>query len=146
MDEDPLRRLCEVRRAIYSEHDRRLAAAWKAPPKQESSLAILIRDPSVPIEGVAHVLRAECAKRAPGKPGGAQWCWTNPLYLIAYFIEQSGAKRTDGCISAWIDTANGWAMMHNQRRLDPQPSSPELRFEFRSTRAYARASLEPRVR
>ena len=59
MDEDPLRRLCDVRRAIYSESDRRLAEAWKAPRKQESSLAILIREPSVPIKRVAEVLRAE---------------------------------------------------------------------------------------
>ena len=48
MDEDPLRRLRDVRRAIYSERDRRLAEAWKAPLKQESNLAILIREPSVP--------------------------------------------------------------------------------------------------
>ena len=116
MDEDPLRRLCDVRRAIYSERDRRLAEAWKAPPKQESSLAILIREPSVPIERVADVLRAECAKRGRGKPGGAHWRWTKPHYLIAYFIEQSGAERTDGCISAWIDRVNGWAMMHNRKR------------------------------
>jgi hypothetical protein len=63
MEEDPLRRLCDVRRAIYSERDRRLAEAWKAPPKRESSLAILIREPSVPIKRVADVLRAECARR-----------------------------------------------------------------------------------
>jgi hypothetical protein len=63
MDEDPLRRLCDVRRANYRERDRRLAEAWKAPPKQESSLAILIREPSVPIKRVADVLRAECARR-----------------------------------------------------------------------------------
>ena len=123
MEEDPLRRLCDVRRAIYSERDRRLAEAWKAPRKQESSLAILIREPSVPIERVADVLRAQFAKRGRGKPGGAHWRWTKPHYLIAYFIEQSGAERTDGCISAWIDRVNGWAMMHNRQRLDPQPSS-----------------------
>jgi hypothetical protein len=123
MDEDPLRRLCDVRRAIYSESDRRLAEAWKAPRKQESSLAILIREPSVPIERVADVLRAECAKRGRGKPGGAQWRWTKPHYLIAYFIEESGAERTDVCISAWIDRINDWAMMHTRQRLDPQPSS-----------------------
>ena len=123
MDEDPLRRLCDVRRAIYSESDRRLAEAWKAPRKQESSLAILIREPSVPIERVADVLRAECAKRGRGKPGGVQWRWRTPHYLIAYFIEESGAERTDGCISAGIDRINGWAMMRNRRRLDPQPSS-----------------------
>jgi len=123
MDEDPLRRLRDVRRTIYSERDRRLAEAWKAPLKQESSLAILIREPSVPIKRVADVLRAECARRGRGKPGGAQWRWTKPHYLIAYFIEQSGAERTDGCISAWIDRVNGWAMMHNRQRLDPQPSS-----------------------
>jgi hypothetical protein len=122
MEEDPLRRLCDVRRAIYSERDRRLAEAWKAPPKRESSLAILIREPSVPIGRVADVLRAQFAKRGRGKPGGAHWRWTKPHYLIAWFIEQSGAERTDGCISAWIDRVNGWAMMHN-RKLDPQPSS-----------------------
>jgi hypothetical protein len=123
MDEDPLRRLCDVRRAIYSERDRRLAEAWKAPLKEESSLAILIREPSVPIRRVADVLRAQCAKRRPGKPGGAQWRWTKPHYLIAYFIEQSGAERTDGCICEWIDRVNRWAMMHDRQRLDPQPSS-----------------------
>ena len=79
MDEDPLRRLRDVRRAIYSERDRRLAEAWKAPLKQESSLAILIREPSVPIKRVADVLRAECARRGRGKPGGAQWRWTKPI-------------------------------------------------------------------
>ena len=73
-----------------------LAEAWKVPLKQESNLAILIREPSVPIQRVADVLRAECAKRARGKPGGAHWRWTKPHYLIAYFIEQSGAERTDG--------------------------------------------------
>ena len=31
MDEDPLRRLRDVRRAIYSERDLPLAEAWKAP-------------------------------------------------------------------------------------------------------------------
>src|SRR3954453_20095851 len=98
MDEDPLRRLRDVRRAMYSERDRRLAEAWKAPLKQESSLAILIREPSVPIKRVADVLRAECARRGRGKPGGPQWRWTKPHYLIAYFIEESGAERTDGCI------------------------------------------------
>jgi len=123
MDEDPLRRLCDVRRAIYSESDRRLAEAWKAPRKQESSLAIIIREPSVPIERVADVLRAECAKRGRGKPGGAHWRWTKTHYLIAYFIEESGAERTDVCISAWIDRINDCAMMHNRQRLDPQPSS-----------------------
>jgi hypothetical protein len=123
MDEDPLRRLYDLRRVIYSERDRRLAEAWKAPPKQESGLAILIRDPSAPIEHVADVLRAECAKRGRGKPGGAHWRWTKPHYLIAHFIEQSGAERTDGCISDWIDKVNGWAMMRNRKRLDPQPSS-----------------------
>jgi len=123
MDEDHLRRLCDVRRAIYSERDRRLAETWKAPRKQESSLAILIREPSVPIERVADVLRAECAKRGRGKPGGAQWRWTKPHYLIAHFIEQSGAKRIDGCIRDWIDTVNGWEGMRNRQRLDPQPGS-----------------------
>jgi hypothetical protein len=123
MDEDPLGHLCDVRRAIYSERDRRLAEAWKAPLKEESSLAILIREPSVPIRRVADVLRAQCAKRRPGKPGGAQWRWTKPHYLIAYFIEQSGAERTDGCICEWIDRVNRWAMMHDRQRLDPQPSS-----------------------
>src|SRR6185436_5747137 len=111
MNNNPLRRLCDVRRAIYSERDRRLAEAWKAPRKQESSLAMLIREPSVPIARVADVLRAQCAKRERGKPGGAHWRWTKPHYLIAWFIEQSGAKRIDGCISAWIDRVNGWAMM-----------------------------------
>ena len=95
MDEDPVRRLRDVRRAIYSDRDRGLAEAWKVPLKQEP-LAILIREPSVPIQRVADVLRAECAKRARGKPGGAHWRWTKPHYLIAYFIEQSGAERTDG--------------------------------------------------
>ena len=123
IEEDLLRRVRDVRHAIYSERDRRLAETWKAPRKQESSLAILIREPSVPIERVADVLRAECAKRGRGKPGGAQWRWTKPHYLIAYFIEESGAERTDGCISAGIDRINGWAMMRNRRRLDPQPSS-----------------------
>ena len=99
MDEDPVRRLRDVRRAIYSDRDRGLAEAWKVPLKQESNLAILIREPSVPIQRVADVLRAECAKRGRGKPGGAQWRWTKPHYLIAYFIEQSGAERTDGSIS-----------------------------------------------
>ena len=99
MDEDPVRRLRHVRRAIYSDRDRGLAEAWKVPLKQESNLAILIGEPSVPIQRVADVLRAECAKRARGKPGGAHWRWTKPHYLIAYFIEQSGAERTDGSIS-----------------------------------------------
>ena len=125
MDEDPVRRLRDVRRAIYSDSDRQLAEGWKGPLKQESSLAILIRDPSVSIKRVADVLRAECAKRARGKPGGAHWRWTKPHYLIAYFIEQSGAKRTDGCISAWIDWFNGWEMMHKRQRLDPQPGSSD---------------------
>jgi hypothetical protein len=123
MDKDPLRRMRDVRQATYSERDRRLAEAWKAPPKQESSLAILIREPSVPIERVADVLRAECAKRGRGKPGGAHWRWTKPHYLIAYFIEQSGAKRTDGCIRDWINTVNGWETMRDRQRLDPQPGS-----------------------
>jgi hypothetical protein len=123
MDKDPLRRLRDVRQATYSERDRRLAEAWKAPPKQESSLAILIREPSVPIERVADVLRAECAKRGRGKPGGAHWRWTKPHYLIAHFIEQSGAKRTDGCIRDWINTVNGWETMRDRQRLDPQPGS-----------------------
>ena len=60
IEEDLLWRVRDVRHAIYSERDRRLAEAWKAPPKQESSLAILIREPSVPIERIADVLRAEC--------------------------------------------------------------------------------------
>jgi len=123
MDEDPLRRLCDVRRAIYSERDRRLAETWKAPRKQESSLAILIREPSVPIERVADVLRAECAKCGRGKPGGAHRRWENPHYLIAHFIEQRGAKCTDGCIRDWIDKVNGWEGMRNRPRLDPQPGS-----------------------
>ena len=123
MDEDHLQRLRDIRQAIYSERNRQLAEGWKGPPKQVSSLAMLIREPSVLIKRVAGVLRAECAKRGRGKPGGAHWRWTKPHYLIAYFIEQSGAERTDGCISAWIDTANGWAMMHNRHRLDPQPWS-----------------------
>jgi hypothetical protein len=123
MDEDPLRRLRDVRRAIYSERDGRLAEAWKAPLKEESSLAILIRAPSVPIERVAGVLRAVRARRRPGKPGGAHQRWTKPHYLIAYFIEQSGAERTDGCISTWIDWVNGWKMMRDRQRLDPQPCS-----------------------
>jgi hypothetical protein len=122
MDEDPRACLYDVRRALYSERDQQLADAWKAPLNQ-SSLAILIREPSVPIKHVADVLRAECARGGRGKPGGAHRRWTKPLYLIAYFIEQSGAERTDGCISAWIDKSNGWAMMQNQQRLDPQPWS-----------------------
>jgi hypothetical protein len=43
--------------------------------------------------------------------------------LIAHFIEQSGAKRTDGCIRDWINTVNGWETMHGRQRLDPQPGS-----------------------
>ena len=123
IEEDLLWRVRDVRHAIYSERDRRLAEAWKAPPKQESSLAILIRDPSVPIERIADVLRAECAKCGRGKPGGAHWRWTKLHYLIAHLIEQSGAKRTDGCIRDWINTVNGWETMHGRQRLDPQPGS-----------------------
>jgi hypothetical protein len=62
MDEEPLRRLCDVRRVIYSERDRRIAEAWKAPLKQESSLAILVREPSVPISVIAMC----CARSVPG--------------------------------------------------------------------------------
>ena len=95
MDKDPLRRLRDVRQATYSERDRRLAEAWKAPPKQESSLAILIREPSVPIERVADVLRAECAKR------GARQAWRSAMALdeaalfdrIFYRGERRGAHR-----------------------------------------------------
>jgi hypothetical protein len=123
IEEDPLRRLRDVRRAIYSERNLGLAEAWKASPKLESSLAILIRDQSVPIKRIADVLRAECAKCGRGKPGGAHWRWTKLHYLIAHFIEQSGAKRTDGCIRDWIDTVNGWEGMRNRQRLDPQPGS-----------------------
>ena len=109
MDEESVRRLRDVRREIYSKRDRQLVEGWKAPVKQESGLAILIRDPSIPSKRVANVLRAECAKLPRGKPGGAHWRWTKPHYLIAYFIEQSGAERTDGCISVWIERINGWA-------------------------------------
>ena len=123
MHEAPLRRLRDVRRAIYSDRDRRLAESWKGPPEAGKHLAILIREPSVPVQRVADVLRAECAKRGRGKPGGAHWRWTKPHYLIAYFIEQSGAERTDGCISTWIDRTNGRATMHKRQRLDPQPGS-----------------------
>jgi hypothetical protein len=72
---------------------------------------------------IADVLRAECAKCGRGKPGGAHWRWTKPHYLIAHFIEQSGAKRTDGCIRDWINTVNGWETMRDRQRLDPQPGS-----------------------
>jgi hypothetical protein len=122
-DEDALRRLCDIRRAVYRERDQRLTDAWKAPLKQESSLAILIREPSFPIERVADVLRAECALRGRGKPGGTLWRWRKPLYLVAWFIEQSGAKPTDECISSWINAANGWAIMNGRRRLDASAGS-----------------------
>ena len=94
MDEDPLGHLCDVRRAIYSERDRRLAEAWKAPPKQQSSLAILIRDPRVPIERVADVLRAV-------RQAWARQAWRSVMALdeatlfdrIFYRAERRGAHR-----------------------------------------------------
>jgi hypothetical protein len=113
-------------KAARREYEQRLTNAWKKPYKARSSLAILIQDPDVPIERVAAVLCAECAKRGRGKPGGAHWRWTKPHYLIAWFIEQSGAEPTDAYISTWIDIANGWKMMHDRQRLDPQHGSRDV--------------------
>jgi len=103
----------------WDERDQRLKEAWKTPPKPKSSLAMLIREPSVPIKRVADVLRAECAKRGRGKPGGAHLRWTQPLYLIAWFVESCpNNEPIDKRISKMIQDANGWAIMRDKRRLD----------------------------
>ena len=48
--------------------------------------------------------------------------WVMPHYLIAWFIERSGAKPTDERVSAMIHNFKGWAFMRNRRPLDPNPA------------------------
>ena len=60
MDEDPVRRLRDVRRAIYSDRDRGLAEAWKVPLKQEPSLYL-----SASQVFPSSVLPMCCARSAP---------------------------------------------------------------------------------
>ena len=100
MDEDPLQRLCDVRRAIYSERDRRLAEAWKAPPKQESSLAILTRDPSFPIERVAddHLY------------GGNECGWRIGIWIPCCGRRLAGARMPQG---------RRWNPSARERHTDP---------------------------
>ena len=94
MDEDPVRRLRDVRRAIYSDRDRGLAEAWKVPLKQESPRY------TYPRAKCSHPACCRCAARGVRQTRARQ-AWRSALALdeatlfdrIFYRAERRGANR-----------------------------------------------------